>query len=70
MATSARYMAPSHSDDADLEEKYWKSMDLTPPIYAADVANTIIDPEVRISPKICCLFENLAYFTFTALKFS
>eukprot|EP00095_Tigriopus_kingsejongensis_P009380 snap_masked-scaffold732_size105256-processed-gene-0.9 protein:Tk09380 transcript:snap_masked-scaffold732_size105256-processed-gene-0.9-mRNA-1 annotation:"jumonji domain containing" len=46
LATSSRYGTPNHTSYEDLERKYWKSLHFMPPIYGADVADTITDPEV------------------------
>ncbi|TRY71946.1 hypothetical protein TCAL_03931 [Tigriopus californicus] len=46
LATSSRYAPPKHTSYEDLERKYWKSLHFMPPIYGADVADSITDPEV------------------------
>ncbi len=43
MAKSAKYAAPRHADYDDLERKYWKNIRFVPPVYGADVTQTITD---------------------------
>ncbi len=43
MAQSAKYAAPRHVDHDDLERKYWRDIRFVPPVYGADVTQTITD---------------------------
>lgn len=46
VALSVRYQTPKHFDYEDLERKYWKNVTYISPIYGADVAGTLTDPDV------------------------
>lgn len=46
LALSDRYQTPKHFDYEDLERKYWKNVTYIAPIYGADVAGTLTDPDV------------------------
>lgn len=47
LALSERYMTPLHFDYEDLERKYWKNVTYISPLYGADVAGTLTDPDVK-----------------------
>lgn len=46
MATNTVYRTPQHESFSELERKYWRSIHMCPPIYGADVSNSITDPEI------------------------
>lgn len=46
LAHSERYNTPKHFDYNDLERKYWKNITYIAPVYGADVAGTLTDPDV------------------------
>lgn len=46
LALSERYQTPKHFDYEDLERKYWKNVTYIAPVYGADVAGTLTDPDV------------------------
>lgn len=60
LAFSERHQTPKHFDYADLERKYWKNVTYIAPIYAADVAGTLTDPDVKCW-NINCLGTILDY---------
>ncbi len=45
MATSKKYSTPAHSNDEDLERKYWKNLTYIPAIYGADVSGSLTDAD-------------------------
>lgn len=47
LANSARYRAPAHTSNEDLERKYWKNLPFVAPIYGADVNGSLIDPHIN-----------------------
>jgi jumonji domain-containing protein 2 len=47
MATSYQYQPPQAGSYEELERKYWKQLTFGNPIYGADVAASITDPEVQ-----------------------
>lgn len=47
LSSSERYNTPKHFDYEDLERKYWKNVTYIAPIYGADVAGTLTDPNVK-----------------------
>ena len=47
LAESRQYRTPEHEDDDDLERKYWKHIRFVPPVYGADVTQSITDPDSR-----------------------
>lgn len=59
MAECMNYRAPYHSDDDDLEKKYWESISNVPknkiPLYGADVAGSITDENVDVCCTIRCI---------------
>lgn len=46
LARSDRYATPAHFDYEDLERKYWKNVTYIAPLYGADVAGTLTDPDI------------------------
>jgi jumonji domain-containing protein 2 len=45
LAKSKKYCAPAHTDDRDLERKYWKNLTFIPAIYAADLSGSLTDSD-------------------------
>ncbi|QQP36234.1 Uncharacterized protein FKW44_021274, partial [Caligus rogercresseyi] len=45
MSMSSTYRTPQHHSYEDLERKYWKSLSFVPPIYGADITDSITDSD-------------------------
>uniref|UniRef100_A0A0K2ULN7 Uncharacterized protein n=1 Tax=Lepeophtheirus salmonis TaxID=72036 RepID=A0A0K2ULN7_LEPSM len=48
MAQNHTYRTPPHNSHDDLERKYWKSLSFVPPIYGADITDSITDPDCNV----------------------
>jgi len=51
LATKDCYVTPPHTSYTDIEDKYWEELNndrVDPPIYGADVCDSITDPEQKI----------------------
>lgn len=46
-AESSKYAPPPYFDYEDLERKYWKNITYNPPLYGADVAGSLTDPDCQ-----------------------
>lgn len=47
LAESERYRTPIHSDYEELERKYWKTINYSPPLYGADVSGSLMDENLE-----------------------
>ena len=49
-ATAADNQPPSKADsDEKLERSYWQGLGIKPPLYGADVAGSLCDPDLKVT---------------------
>ena len=49
---------PKGAAPEELEREFWRSMCRTPPIYGADVEESLFDPKTKVQSGLRCLHKN------------